>query len=154
VQLMLLSSVLPNPDARARTAFNAAAARQVDDFRDFIRLHYVSERRDTPFWRDVAANLPGPIADRLAAWGGRVPGPQDFTPFPMGLPHTDHHLHVPVLDGLGLVDPAKAKAWLADRPKLRAQARAEAAKLTGDYKRAAGRAIGHRAFLDGLRVNA
>ena len=154
VQLMLLSSVLPNPDARARLAFNAAAARQVDDFRDFIRLHYVSERRDTPFWRDVAGNLPAHIADRLAEWGGRVPGPQDFAPFPMGLPHTDHHLHVPVLDGLGLLDLAKAKAWLEGHPKLRAQARAEAARLTGEYKRAAGRAIGHRAFLDGLKVPA
>jgi tryptophan halogenase len=30
----------------------------VDDFRDFVRLHYVSERRDTPYWRDVTASHP------------------------------------------------------------------------------------------------
>lgn len=154
VQLMLLASVLPQSDDRARLAFNAACARQVDDFRDFIRLHYVSERRDTPFWRDVAGSLPDRLQDRLTAWRAKVPGPEDFAPFPMGLPHTDHHLHVPVLDGLGLLNPQAAKAWLAERPKLRAQARAEAARLTGEYKRAAGRAIGHRAFLNGLTVAA
>ena len=41
-------------DPRGRAAYNAAAAGQVDDFRDFIRLHYVSERRDSAFWQDVA----------------------------------------------------------------------------------------------------
>ena len=116
VQLMLLSSVLPNPDDRARAAFNAAAARQVDDFRDFIRLHYVTERRDTPFWQDVAGSLPDRLSDRLALWQTKVPGPEDFAPFPMSLPHTDHHLHVPVLDGLGLLNPKAAKDWLAARP--------------------------------------
>lgn len=150
VQLMLLSSVLPKADDRARAAFNAAAARQVDDFRDFIRLHYVSERRDTPFWQDVAASLPDHLADRLAQWRGKVPGPEDFDPFPMGLPHTDHHLHVPVLDGLGLLNPAAARDWLAARPGLRANARRSARALTTEYRLAAGRALPHRAFLQGL----
>lgn len=150
VQLMLLSSVLPNPDDRARQAFNAAAARQVDDFRDFIRLHYVSERRDTPFWQDVAGSLPGSLADRLGLWRTKVPGPEDFAPFPMGLPHTDHHLHVPVLDGLGLLNPKAAKDWLAEHPKLRANARRSARSLATEYRLAARQAIPHRAFLQGL----
>ncbi len=150
VQLMLLSSILPNPDDRARAAFNAAAARQVDDFRDFIRLHYVSERRDTPFWQDVAGSLPDRLADRLRLWQGNVPGPEDFQPFPMGLPHTDHHLHVPVLDGLGLLNPKAAKDWLAERPKLRANARRSARSLATEYRLAAKQAIAHRAFLNSL----
>lgn len=150
VQLMLLSSVLPNPDDRARLAFNASAARQVDDFRDFIRLHYVSERRDTPFWQDVAGALPDRLAERLALWQQKVPGPEDFSPFPMGLPHTDHHLHVPMLDGLGLLNPQAAKDWLADHPKLRANARRSARSLATEYRLAARQAIPHRAFLQGL----
>lgn len=150
VQLMLLSSVLPNPDDRARAAFNAAAARQVDDFRDFIRLHYVSDRRDTRFWQDVAGSLPDRLADRLALWQTKVPGPEDFAPFPMGLPHTDHHLHVPVLDGLGLLNPRAAKDWLADRPKLRANARRSARSLATEYRLATRSALPHRAFLQSL----
>jgi Tryptophan halogenase len=150
VQLMLLTSVLPKADDRARLAFNAACARQVDDFRDFIRLHYVSERRDTPFWRDVADTTSQDLADRLAAWRAKVPGPDDFDPFPMDLPHTGHHLHVPVLDGLGLLDPQAARRWLAERPELRAKARHSARSLAGEYRQASARAMGHRAFLGTL----
>ena len=137
-------------DDRARAAFNAAAARQVDDFRDFIRLHYVFERRDTAFWQDVAGSLPDRLADRLALWQTKVPGPEDFAPFPMNLPHTDHHLHVPVLDGLGLLNPKAAKDWLAEHPKLRASARQSAQSLAKEYRMAAGRAVPHRAFLQSL----
>ncbi len=150
VQLMLLTSLLPDPSPRAEQAFNAAAAGQVDDFRDFIRLHYVSERRDSAFWQDVAASHPPAVTDRLAQWAGRVPGPSDFTPFAMGLPHVSHELHVPVLDGLGLLDPACAKAWLADRPSLRSLARKTAESLHKDYLQAANRCLGHRAFLESL----
>lgn len=152
VQLMLLASLLPNMNDRAHTAFNAACARQVDDFRDFIRLHYVSERRDTPFWRDVASTTPADLRDRLQAWAARVPGPADFAPFPMGLPHTDHHLHVPVLDGLGLLSAQSAKAWLAAHPKLRANARRTSHALQTEYRLAASRALGHQAFLTSLHT--
>lgn len=152
VQLMLLSSVLGGADDRARAAFNAACAGQVDDFRDFIRLHYVSERRDTPFWRDVAASTPDVVTARLAQWQGRVPGPADFAPFAMNLPHVGHHLHVPVLDGLGLLDQAEAQNWFAGRPKLQADARRAAQQLTTEYRLAAARATGHRAFLRSLHA--
>lgn len=152
VQLMLLCSVLAEPGERARAAFNAAAARQVDDFRDFIRLHYVSERRDTPFWRDLAGSLPDHLADRLALWRTKVPGREDFAPFPMNLPHTDHHLHVPVLDGLGLLDPASARDFLARRAGLQAAVRRTATSLTDEYRAAARRALGHRAFLRSLHA--
>lgn len=150
VQLMLLSSVLPNPDARSQAAFNSACARQVDDFRDFIRLHYVSERRDTQFWQDVAGTLPPHLAERLALWRQKVPGAGDFAPFPMNLPHTDHHLHVPVLDGLGLLNRQAAHAFLAATPDLRAKARKAAQALQSEYKLASGKALGHRAFLRSL----
>lgn len=150
VQLMLLSSLLPDQNARGRAAFNAACAREVDDFRDFIRLHYVSERRDTVFWCDVASATPPDLTERLAGWRARVPGPQDFAPFPMDLPHTGHHLHVPVLDGLGLLDRRAAKDWLAARPGLRAKARDAAERLAREYRQASAKAIGHRAFLDSL----
>jgi flavin-dependent dehydrogenase len=147
VQLMLLASVLGNPDARARAAFNATCARQVDDFRDFIRLHYVSQRRDTPFWQDLATSLAPDLQDKLALWQTRLPEPADFTVLPMGLPHSGPHLHIPVLDGLGLLSAPAAKAHLAARPALRAKARKAAQSLIQEYKLAAGRALGHRAYL-------
>jgi tryptophan halogenase len=57
---------------------------------------------------------------------------------------------MPVLDGLGLLAPAVAKAELAARPKVRAHARKTAAELIREYRIAAGKAEGHRPFLDSL----
>ena len=126
VQMMMLAEWLGDPLGRDR--YNAATARQVDDFRDFIRLHYVSERRDTAFWRDVAQSHPAAVTDRLALWAARCRA-ADFPPFPTGLPHVRHHLYLPVLDGLGLLNPAAAKAEMAAKPKLRAHARKTPAAL-------------------------
>ncbi len=151
VQLMWLAELLRRPAPRNPQRFNEWTARQVDDFRDFIRLHYVSERRDTPFWRDVAATHPASVGRSLALWARKTPGPEDFAPFPMGLPHTGHNLHVAVLDGLGLLRPDVAKAELAARPALRAHARKTVPDLIREYRIAAGKAEGHRAFLQSLR---
>ena len=150
VQLMLLCTLLADPAPRARAAFNGVAAQQVDDFRDFIRLHYVSERRDSAFWQDVAGSHPSDVTDKLSHWAGRVPMAEDFRPLPLGLPHVTHELHVPVLDGLGLLDKTKAKVWLAERPQLRTAARKAAETLEREYRVAAGKAIPHRAFLNSL----
>lgn len=148
VQLLLLTSLLPDPNPRARAAYNAACATQVDDFRDFIRLHYVSERRDSPFWRDIAASHPQALRDRLDYWAGRVPTAADFKPFAMGLPHIGVELTVPVLDGLGLLTAAPAQRWGQANPQFRAKAASDS--LTADYTKAAAACLGHRAFLDQL----
>jgi tryptophan halogenase len=150
VQLMLLTSILADPNPRARAAFNAAAAGQVDDFRDFIRLHYTGARRDSPFWRDIATSHPAAVMDRLDAWAGRVPSAADFKPFAMGLPHIGAELTVPVLDGLGYLDIGAAKRWANGNPKLNAHAREAAAALQREYTDAAARCTPHRTFLDQL----
>ena len=105
---MLLAEWLDAPQGEA--LYNQAVARQVDDFRDFIRFHYVSERRDSDFWRDVAATHPDFVRDRLALWQTRLPQGSDFDPFPLGLPHLQGQLYTPVLDGLGLLNRTAAQA--------------------------------------------
>ena len=148
VQLMMLTRLLD--DHRGRAEFNTAAARQVDDFRDFIRLHYVSERRDTAFWRDVADSHPSNILARIDVWRGQMPTRADFPPFPGDLPHVQEQLHIPVLDGLGLLDRAAAKATLGQNPQRRAQLRKAHLQMTKDHARAAGRCLPHRAWLQSL----
>ncbi|WP_226781513.1 tryptophan halogenase family protein [Oceaniglobus trochenteri] len=148
VQLMLLTGL---PEAGRAAAYNAAVARQVDDFRDFIRMHYVSERRDTPFWRDVAASHPPAVTDRLAQWAEAMPQRRDFTPFPLGLPHVEQQLYTPVLDGLGLLSQRAAKAALANDPRRRAALRRTHGALVSEYRRAAGKCLPHRPFLQSLQ---
>ena len=155
VQMMVFTSFhLKRPDAMTaddRTAFNAFAARQVDDFRDFINLHYVTARRDTPFWRHVAEKCIGePTRERLALWRRKMPEHADFTPLPGKFAHTEQQLHYPVLDGLGLLDRDVARAHMDWHPALKAKAREAAHSLAAEYQRAAPRTLGHREFLQAL----
>ena len=152
VQLMLLAEWLDHPAGRDR--YNAAVARQVDDFRDFIRLHYVTERRDSAFWRDVAATHPGSLHDRLALWQTRLPEAQDFDRFPLNLPHLQGQLYTPVLDGLGLLSQQAARATLDQTPALRVKTRAAHASLVAEYAKAADQCLPHRAWLQSLTVAA
>lgn len=155
VQLMMFTQFhfnIPAADtAKHRDAFNASAARQVDDFRDFINLHYVTERDDTPFWRAVASDYILPqVRERVAKWSGQLPRRDDFAAFPGGFPHIEDQLYYPVLDGLGLLPRDVARAEMAAMPKVRAHARKTVDFLIKDYKRAATQAPGHRAFLMSL----
>ena len=134
-----------------RNAYNVFAARQVDDFRDFINLHYVSTRRDTPFWRHVSENCIGAeTKNRLSAWQNKMPDHSDFMPLPGHFAHTEQQLHYPVLDGLGLLNRNIAQKHMEASPALRKKAKAAADSLTAEYSKAAPQALGHRAFLQSL----
>lgn len=155
VQMMLftqehLQPLIEGGDARRET-YNAAVRRQVDDFRDFIGLHYVTEREDTAFWRGVKTDFIGaPVRERLALWRREMPRNAHFTPFPGGLPHIEEQLHYPVLDGLGLLDKTLARKAMADRPGLSGAVRQIADGLVREYRAAAGQALGHRDFLQAI----
>ncbi|MBY0521669.1 MAG: tryptophan 7-halogenase [Sphingomonas sp.] len=56
---------------RYRDSFNAAIAARYDGIRDYIVCHYrVNQRRDTPYWRDNAANahLSASLKHLLDCW--------------------------------------------------------------------------------------
>jgi glycine/D-amino acid oxidase-like deaminating enzyme len=134
-----------------RQAYNDFAARQVDDFRDFINLHYVSERRDTPFWVAVATDYISPATKaRLELWNTKMPGNEDFNPLPGGFAHTEQQLHYPVLDGLGLLNRDVARKFMDAHSDLKNKGRAAADSLTAEYRAAAPKALRHREFLQGL----
>lgn len=133
-------------------AYNATVARQADDFCTFINTHYVSERRDTPFWGHVAECCIGDrVRERLDLWQTKTPSKSDFDPFPGGFPHIEDQLYVPVLDGLGLTNRAAARAELAKNPTLRKQARKLVNFMSGEFRRGSGKALGHREFLQSIR---
>ena len=134
-----------------REAYNEFAGGQVDDFRDFINLHYVSERRDTPFWAAVAGDYVSPATKaRLALWQSKMPLHADFQPLPGGFAHTEQQLYYPVLDGLGLLNRDAAREFMEAHPDLRAKGKAAADSLTAEYRAATPRALGHREFLQSL----
>jgi tryptophan 6-halogenase len=151
VQLMVFTNFHLTRTPEDRTGYNAFAARQVDDFRDFINMHYVSERRDTPFWKSVAENNIGAATrSRLVSWANKMPEHADFTPLPGRFAHTEQQLYYPVLDGLGHLNRATAQKQMEAMPDLRKKAKTAADTLTAEYRAAAPRAMGHREFLNSL----
>jgi 2-polyprenyl-6-methoxyphenol hydroxylase-like FAD-dependent oxidoreductase len=156
VQMMMFGGqYLRDPKAMTqamRDDYNARVGRQVDDFRTFVNTHYLTERDDTPFWREVRANRIHPeTKERLARWRTEMPRHEHFPNYLFGLPHMETQLHYPVLDGLGLLDPAVAKAEMARDPKLRSFAKNVHDAMVKEYKQAATKALGHAEFLKGVR---
>lgn len=156
VQLMLFADdYLKHPSAMTDSDcadYNRRFGRQVDDFRTFINTHYVTERDDTAFWKNVRAERLHPeTKERLALWKKEMPRREHFPSFLGGLPHVETQLHYPVLDGLGLLDREVARAETARDPKLRQFARETVDGLVKEYRGAAGQALGHAEFLAHVR---
>lgn len=159
VQMMMFGGqYLRNPAQMTpplREDYNRRVGRQVDDFRTFVNTHYVVERDDTPFWREVRANrIHQETKERLARWRKEMPRHEHFPQYLFGLPHMETQLHYPVLDGLGLLDPAVAKAEMARDPKMRAFAKKTHDALVKEYKQAATVALSHAMFLKMVRDGA
>lgn len=155
VQLMLFSQdYMTRPfefSEAARTAYNTRIARQIDDFRTFINIHYMT-RRTEPFW--VAARedfLHVEARKRLEHWQSTMPSGSDFRDALSGLPHVESQLYYPVLSGLGLLDARVAQKSGERHGRAFAQARALLPKITGSFRASAEKAVGHRAYLEGLR---
>ena len=155
VQMMMftqfhLRNLVEGRDA-GRQAYNSAAARQLDDFRRFVNLHYVTERRDTPFWQHVASDciLPETRA-RLEQWSRKMPRSDDFDPMPGKFAHVEEQLHYPVLDGLGLLKRDVARSEMDTMPAVRKVAREAVDSLKNEYQAVARQTLGHREFFTSL----
>ncbi|MDN3722087.1 tryptophan 7-halogenase [Roseibium salinum] len=158
VQLLLFAGrFLKAPAAMTGTErddYNRRVGRQVDDFRTFVNMHYMTEREDTPFWRDVRANrLHAETGERLAQWRREMPRREHFPDRLDGLPHIETQLYYPVLDGLGLLDRAVARKEMAQSPALRSFARKTYDALAREYRQASQKALSHGEFLRHVRKN-
>jgi len=78
-QSFLLMHRLSNYDNKSIDSYNKSFEDLAINVRDFIVLHYVSDRRDTPFWKDVATvDLPDSLQYKLDMWKTRLPIAEDF----------------------------------------------------------------------------
>jgi hypothetical protein len=135
-----------------RADYNKRVGRQVDDFRTFVNTHYLTERDDTPFWREVRAHRIHPeTKERLERWQKQMPRMTDFPEYLDGLPHVQTQLHYPVLEGLGLLRQDVARAEMDRDPKLRQFARETYDSLVKEYRDAANVALGHAEYLKLVR---
>lgn len=81
--LQLFVDHLPTPAGLGpcRDRVNELMATVYDELRDFVLLHYVlSQRRDSPFWRQVTEEvaLPPSLVADLQLWDVKLPSPTDM----------------------------------------------------------------------------
>jgi tryptophan halogenase len=163
VQLMMLGQggFLPKLAVRVggldllRRAYCDAVNTQIDDFAEFINLHYAGGRRDTPFWTEMTeTGISGRNRDLVERLKHGLPQDRDFPDLPGQLPHLQRALYLPVLDGLGLMEKAPCKAILSQSHGLARRARALRQSNRKEFLKAAGQAVGHRVFLSDIAQGA
>jgi tryptophan halogenase len=152
VQVMLLRRLLfrtgPVDVKKVRDDYNRIVARQLNDFRTFINLHYTGEREE-PFWQHARRDcLHDSTKAILEQWSRRMPQRSQFPPFAWNMPHINEQLYYPVVDGLGHLSRAVAKSYMNANPKVRAHARKVTEAMAKDNKKAAAQCLGHREFLE------
>jgi tryptophan halogenase len=78
-QAFMLVNRLVNYNQTVIDVYNQEVEEILLDIRDFIALHYITERRDTPFWKDVSEMpLPPNLKKWLPVWKNRMPIESDF----------------------------------------------------------------------------
>jgi hypothetical protein len=50
----------------------------VENIRDFVVLHYIIDRKDSKFWKELKLKLPNTLKNNLKKWKHRLPIKEDF----------------------------------------------------------------------------
>jgi tryptophan halogenase len=84
VSMVELTEIFASPDflinnsPEIRAEFNKIIVNMNDDILNFIYFHYMSLRKDTPFWDKFSyENAPEELKKKLDAWQKRMPGSRD-----------------------------------------------------------------------------
>lgn len=106
-QSFLLAQRIVNYNEATIDRYNEEVGAIMDNIRDFIALHYISARRDTPFWQAVA-NMPLPesLEKNLAMWKDRMPVADDLTNKTKKVLFNEYNFAI-VMHGLGLFNNDK-----------------------------------------------
>jgi tryptophan halogenase len=79
-QAYLLMHNLPNYNDKTIEFVNKQINSITDNIRDFVCLHYITNRTDTNFWMDLKSiSLPDSLSAKLELWKTRLPIEEDFT---------------------------------------------------------------------------
>ena len=85
LQTFLFMNLLPswtNGQEEISQFYNEKADYMAENIRDFIAVHYISPREDTPFWQDLKNNrdqwIPDSLKDKLSKWKHRLPSNLEF----------------------------------------------------------------------------
>ena len=77
-QSFLLMHYLYGYDENQIASYNEKIRGILENIRDFICLHYITEKKDTPFWIKARSNIPQTLLNNLKKWQTRLPIQEDF----------------------------------------------------------------------------
>ena len=79
-QAYLLANYLINYDENTIEFVNKQVNSIMDNIRDFVFLHYLTDRDDTKFWQDVKKiEMPNSLKEKMDLWKNRLPYAEDFS---------------------------------------------------------------------------
>lgn len=119
-QMRMLIPYIASFDSETRKSqrvYNKNFSKIMDNILTMIRLHYYSDREDTPFWQDMK-NMPvnDELQDMIDLWSERGPTRDDFSSGHFNLFGAAHFAHV--AQGQGLFNPESCGLAI-DRMEIR-----------------------------------
>mgnify|MGYP001157408753 FL=1 len=103
-QSFLLAQRIVNYNKETIDRYNLEVNSIMDNIRDFIVLHYITDRKDTPFWQSLSnMSLPDSLATNLRMWKHRMPVADDMTAHTKKILFNEYNYAI-VMHGLGLFD--------------------------------------------------
>ena len=106
-QSFLLAQRLINYNQDSIDRYNLEVNAIMDNIRDFIALHYITDRKDTEFWRAVSQiTLPESLEKNLRMWKDRMPTTDDMTSYTKKVLFNEYNYAI-VMHGLGLFNTKK-----------------------------------------------
>ena len=103
-QALLLAQRIVNYNDATIDRYNIEVNAIMENIRDFIALHYITDRRDTPFWKAVAETpIPDSLDKNLRMWKHRMPVEDDFTSYTKKVLFNEYNYAI-VMYGLGHFD--------------------------------------------------
>lgn len=101
-QTFLLADYLIGYNSEVIDYYNKTLEGILENIRDFIVLHYITNREDSEFWKDIKhLKIPNSLAEKLQIWKKRLPSENDFYNVSEYRLFTDFH-HILVMYGLHL----------------------------------------------------
>ena len=108
-QSFLLSELIFDYTESCSIKYNTIMSGILDNIKDFIFLHYLTDKKNTEFWTDAKnATVPDTLKNKLEVWKTKLPTSHDFCDVSPYRLFSELH-HVLVLYGLNYFDVEKIR---------------------------------------------
>ena len=108
-QSFLLAQRIVNYNMPTIQRYNEEVESIMNNIRDFICLHYITDKNDTEFWKHIKeTEMPDSLANNLEMWRTRLPVADDFTDKTKKVLFNEYN-YILVMYGLGLIDTQAVK---------------------------------------------